>query len=705
MTGVVDPNVLTGLAAIRELLAIEVRRLRESGIAPAQDEFRGMYVGEEDVDRILSAQVDTEVSNDRVDALIVLASIARPGPGLLGTLVEHAKLSPFEASVLLLALASEADLGLERVISFAQDDVTKKRPRVDLALRLLSRGEDDDDCRRAFEADSALRRHLLIALQEEAGQSFTPLIGRTIALDARVSAYLLGGRGLDEELLSHSLVVRSGAEAPPLALPMQLTAQVEDLCALPPDTLEPPHIGLCGADRAQRLAVAARLAAASGLSLLRVDAGTASAALGFDVAMTRALREAAFQDAALFFDNLESLPSADLERFRERVGAGLPGRLTFFGSINNPQAPALNIELTEPDFDARVTLWQTTLPSPSPVSTEELRSLAGKFRLGVDGVRDAVVSANGIARWREPHAPQVRIDDLYIAARTRSTPILNDLARKITPHYRWNDIVLPDDTKEQLREMCAFVEHRHQVYDLWGFDKKLAMGKGLMALFAGNSGTGKTMAADVIAATLSLDLYKIDLSTVVSKYIGETEKNLKTIFHEAESSNSILFFDEADALFGKRSEVKDAHDRYANIETAYLLQKMEEYSGAVVLASNLKMNLDDAFLRRMHFVIDFDMPDETQRLRIWQSTVPPELPLASDVDFAFLARQFRLAGGNIRNICLAAAFLAADDRTDVAMRHFIRAVRREYQKLGKMVTDADFGPFRELLQADLAARG
>jgi len=313
-------------------------------------------------------------------------------------------------------------------------------------------------------------------------------------------------------------------------------------------------------------------------------------------------------------------------------------------------------------------------------------------------VRDAVVSARGMSRWRDPRTPMLSISDLYAAARIRSTPILNDLARKIIPHYAWDDIVLPDDTKEQLREMCAFVEHRHQVYDLWGFDKKLAMGKGLMALFAGNSGTGKTMASDVIAATLSLDLYKIDLSTVVSKYIGETEKNLKTIFNEAESSNAILFFDEADALFGKRSEVKDAHDRYANIETAYLLQKMEEYSGAVILASNLKMNLDDAFLRRMHFVIDFEMPDETQRLRIWRSTVPPEMPLGSDVDFVFLARQFRFAGGNIRNICLAAAFLAADDRSDVRMSHFIRAVRREYQKLGKMVTDADFGPYRGLLE-------
>jgi SpoVK/Ycf46/Vps4 family AAA+-type ATPase len=201
------------------------------------------------------------------------------------------------------------------------------------------------------------------------------------------------------------------------------------------------------------------------------------------------------------------------------------------------------------------------------------------------------------------------------------------------------------------------------------------------------------MAAGVISAELGLDLYRIDLSGVVSKYIGETEKNLGAIFREASLSNAILFFDEADALFGKRSEVKDAHDRYANIETAYLLQQIEEYSGPVILSTNLKMNLDEAFLRRMHFVVDFPMPEEAYRLRIWQTTIPREVPLAADANLAFLARQFRISGGNIRNIVLAAAFLAAADGDEVCMKHLIRGTRREFQKLGRMVTEADFGEY------------
>ena len=229
--------------------------------------------------------------------------------------------------------------------------------------------------------------------------------------------------------------------------------------------------------------------------------------------------------------------------------------------------------------------------------------------------------------WRSPDAPLVTADDLYAAARTQSTPILNSLARKIVPHYHWPDIVLPADTVQQLREIALQMEHRHLVFDTLGFRRgRLALGKGVNALFAGPSGTGKTMAAEIIATRSGLDLYKIDLSGVVSKYIGETEKNLDRIFAEAETANAILFFDEADALFGKRSEVADAHDRYANIEIGYLLQRMEEYEGVAILATNLRQNLDDAFVRRLPFVVDFPFPEEDDRRRIWAAPGRPSSP-------------------------------------------------------------------------------
>jgi SpoVK/Ycf46/Vps4 family AAA+-type ATPase len=235
------------------------------------------------------------------------------------------------------------------------------------------------------------------------------------------------------------------------------------------------------------------------------------------------------------------------------------------------------------------------------------------------------------------------------------------------------------------------------VLETWGFDRKLALGKGINVLFAGPSGTGKTMAAEIISHELRLELYKIDLSGVVSKYIGETEKNLSRIFTVAESSNAILFFDEADALFGKRSEVRDAHDRYANVEISYLLQRMEEYAGIVILATNLRKNMDDAFVRRMHFSIDFPFPNEKQRRRIWEKIWPAATPRSPALDMDFMARRFEMTGGNIRNIALTAAFFAAEEESAITMMHLIRATQREYQKMGKVVLAEEFGAYAGLV--------
>ena len=244
--------------------------------------------------------------------------------------------------------------------------------------------------------------------------------------------------------------------------------------------------------------------------------------------------------------------------------------------------------------------------------------------------------------------------------------------------------------------MCARVRHGPLVHDRWGFDRALAGNQGLVALFAGPPGTGKTMAAEIVANALALELYKIDLAHVVSKYIGETEKNLDSVFNAAERASAVLFFDEADALFGQRSAVRDAHDRYANIEVAYLLQKIEQYEGVVVLATNLAGNMDEAFLRRLAFRVEFPFPDEEQRAAIWRRVFPVATPLADDVDLDFMATQYRFVGGNIRNVALAAAFLAAAEGRPVGLGHLLQAVRREFQKMGKACSPADFGKYAAL---------
>ncbi len=315
------------------------------------------------------------------------------------------------------------------------------------------------------------------------------------------------------------------------------------------------------------------------------------------------------------------------------------------------------------------------------------------YRLGAREVRPVVQMAHGLANLEGRDA--VTLADLKNAARAQSQPRLTSLAQKITPRFTWDDIVLPLDRLAQLREIASQVLYQHVVYEEWGLMEKASLGRGVAALFAGLSGTGKTMAAEVIANDIGLDVYKIDLAGLVSKYIGETEKNLSRVFQEASDTSAILFFDEADAVFGKRSEVKDSHDRYANVEISYLLQRMEEYDGIVILATNLRSNLDDAFLRRMRAIVEFPFPEVEDRLRIWQRTLAGPAPLAADVDLGFMARQFRMSGGNIRNIVLLAAFLAASERRPIGMSHLIHAAKREYQKLGRLIAESDFGGWQE----------
>jgi SpoVK/Ycf46/Vps4 family AAA+-type ATPase len=273
--------------------------------------------------------------------------------------------------------------------------------------------------------------------------------------------------------------------------------------------------------------------------------------------------------------------------------------------------------------------------------------------------------------------------DLFAAARAQCSDALQAVARKVVLRATWDDIVLPDDAMQQLRELCARVDGQARVLEDWGFARRLSRGLGTTALFAGGSGTGKTMAAEVIANALGLDLYRVDLARVISKYIGETEKNLERVFEAAEGSNAILLFDEADALFGKRSDVRDAHDRYANIEISYLLQRMEAYDGVAILATNLADHLDVAFTRRLAFSVYFPFPDEDARRELWRRSWPIEAPLDDSVDCRALARELRINGGNIRNIVLGAAYLAASEGRAITSRHVGHAVRREYQKVGR----------------------
>lgn len=354
------------------------------------------------------------------------------------------------------------------------------------------------------------------------------------------------------------------------------------------------------------------------------------------------------------------------------------------------RADTFTLSFPAPEYPQRLSLWETALADVECETGVSASALAARYRLRGDQIIHVVRMAAREARWRGPGDGAVSREDITAAVRSLSESRLGHLAQPMEVHHAWDDLVLPDDRLDGLHEICDRYRHWYTVYDDWGFGQRAPSAGGLSALFAGPSGTGKSMAAEIIAGELGLSLYRIDLSAVVSKYIGETEKNLERIFGVAQHANAILLFDEADALFGKRSETKDAHDRYANIEISYLLQRMEDFDGIAILTSNLRTNLDEAFMRRLDFGVEFPLPDEEARLRIWQRLLPPDAPTGDDLDLAELARRYRFSGGSIRNVLMNAAFLAARDGEVIDMQRVLWAARREFQKLGRLVDEGQF---------------
>jgi SpoVK/Ycf46/Vps4 family AAA+-type ATPase len=528
--------------------------------------------------------------------------------------------------------------------------------------------------------------------------------------DQRVVDFLLGHDKIDNRLLAFTRRVDPLHCWSDLALPEGLIVQLTHAT----QSLEGAGgiFFFHGPYGVGKQAAAEAICAELELPLLVADLGQALVS-DLSPATTVALlrREARLQGAGLYLAHFEALladgPQGPSQVMALAHALARPGFPVFLGSEIRwhpaglwPETCFLSFDLPLPAFPLRLRLWDQALRSNGHQlgADTDVAAVANEFVLSAGQIQDAAREAGHLTAVRAADQRDISTDDLHAAARAQSNQGLRRLAQKIEPIYTWSDIVLPRRAMQQLHEVYASVKYRHVVYSCWGFDRKLSLGKGLNALFSGPSGTGKTMAAQILARELNLDLYKIDLSSVVSKYIGETEKNLDRIFREAQASNAILFFDEADALFGKRSEVKDAHDRYANIEVAYLLQKMEEYDGITILATNLRKNMDEAFTRRLHHIVEFPFPDQAHRERIWQGMFPAETPLVGDVDFGFLARQFELTGGNIRNVALAAAFMAAEDGGAIRMEQLILATARELQKMGKLPSKADFRDYYELIR-------
>jgi hypothetical protein len=623
------------------------------------DPFRGLYISDELALSLAGAEPSSTFDERLADAC--------------GRL----RLDALEAAVLGLCAAPELSPRYGRLFAYLQDDVTRKLATPRLASELLQGpGVSAADVLRCFDADRSLRRCGAVRLLD--GEPAVPLAERGVMLGERLASFLLGA-----DLDSHSDGARLRAVAAPEHDPGRAET-VGRLAALL--AREPPlPVIVVGPDAASLLATAVAQ------PLLLADVRD----LGDRELMRRANLVCALDDRRLCFDGLEGLEPADRVRLLRALEQHPGSVLMLAGSRAAALAlgdrTTIVVEAPMPTLQERVGAWAHLS------GCEDVGDVAAKFRLSIGQIRDAAAVAGLAAAARGAAEPTAR--DLDEGARQASSSRLGELAARLDPVHRWTDLVLPERQLSLLRSISSYLRHRDLVLQEWGYERTVARTQGLKAMFAGESGTGKTMAAQVLANELGLELYRVDLATVVSKYIGETEKNLDRIFAAAEGSNAILFFDEADALFGKRSGVSDAHDRYANIEVAYLLQKMEGYVGAVILATNFRSNIDDAFLRRLDFVIDFPFPEADDRERIWQLLLPSQAPVADALDLGVLATRFKLSGGGIRTCSLAAAFIAADEEGVIGMEHLVRAVAVEYGKLGRLTLEADFEQYYEVVRA------
>ena len=698
-------EVFTALIHLDQRLEAAIVAAQQSYGSDGNDLFRGLYISPEDVQRLLArhpgeASLYLRGNGSRKH----LAPAHTPGTPL-AWLSQRCQLTPFDLDALIIALAPEVDLRYERLYAYLQDDVSRKRPSVDLALNLLcATAAEKMEMRRRLSPGGPLVDHHLVLLEADPGDVPGAALAHTLRLDEQIIRLMLDQPGPDSRLVN-AVTLRSPdpalAEAALTDSRLRAALELASQANAARSSLIFCFHGPVGTGK--RL-TAEILASKLGLGLYSANWGSALAGgLNHRHLAELVSREAQIRGAILYIDHLNGHSDADQAELAAML-ARHPGVTILAGTEPWQGDPAQPLEILTvpfplPEYPQRRSAWQATADAAGFTLEEaDLEALASRFRLSYDQIAGAVIQARAAARLRRAGDPGSLAaparEELFAAARAQSGHTLNNLAHKIEPTYTWDDIVLPEDSRAQLMEICERVMYGEQVLGAWGFGEKLSLGKGVNALFAGPSGTGKTMAAEIIANGLGLDLYKIDLSGVVSKYIGETEKNLERIFAAAENANAILFFDEADALFGRRSEVRDAHDRYANIEIAYLLQQMERYDGLTILATNLRQNLDEAFLRRLAFTVHFPFPDEVSRRQIWAGIWPPETPL-EELDLDYLAEQFKLSGGNIKNIALAAAFRAAAASEAIGMQHVLHGIRREYQKLGKPLSPADLGRYAQ----------
>ncbi|MFI1510046.1 ATP-binding protein [Streptomyces sp. NPDC020597] len=709
------------LFVVEGLVRAAVDRRRGADARP-DDPLLGLYLSEEHVGRLLE-RPDGIGSGPREGpplAAVERGTEERAEAGSVAPVQSLARrfgLSPFDVDVLLIALLPDLDAAYEQLYGYLNDDVTRRRACIGLALEVLGADARHPGVRARFFAGGPLVAGGLLEV-EDPGR---PFLTRGLRVPDRVAAYLLGD-GAPDPRTDAVLRVLPPADAGAPAGPEAAGTPVASLTAALRAGVRLVH--LHQAQGGSATGVAATALRRAGLAALALDLTALASTPDPEQSVPVVVREARLRGGGLVVGPLEALePVAHPEHRRLlRTLAGLPVPVVFTGHRAwDPQwsgTSPLTLAVPGLDADERAALWREALTPAGgmadgmaggkgveagdgvdadgdqdvevDVDDAGLADLVSAYVLTPEQIRRAAETALGLAASAGGGVTRTQ---LSTAVRGQNATGLDRLARRVEPAVGWADLVVPEPVSEQLGELARRARHRERVLGQWGMRPGGGRGRGVLALLAGESGTGKTMSAEVIAGDLGLDLYVVDLSSVVDKYIGETEKNLERIFTEASGVNGILLFDEADAVFSKRSEVKDSHDRNANMESAYLLQRMESFDGIAVLTTNLRSNLDEAFIRRLDVIVDFPMPEPSLRRDLWDRCLGPSVPRADGLDLDFCAR-FELAGGSIRACVITAAYRAAESGQPVSTADLVGAIRQEYRKLGRLVLDHEFAPRR-----------
>jgi len=637
--------------------------------------------------------------DDRADALWREIEAAADPTLPFPHLVRAFGLDPIEARIVAALAVAEHDVDIERLYTFAWDDFTRKRADVGFLVDLI--GGDDrnqrEHVRRALAAGAPLRRWRLLLAGTAADADMVPPRRRLCRLADRAIAHLGGDGALDPALDGIATWVEPAALTD-LVMAEDTVALARRALALATDPRR--RVLLRGPGGVGKGLLTRVLATEARRPVLRVD--VAELARGIDRVdgrpdglvdrLARAGRDAALRDGVvLLHGGATEVSPALAERLGELV-RDLPAPVVYTahahpGWLVHAVPSLVDVTIAPPPMRARVELWRRAFEDGRAViEPVALTEIAGRFSFGGASIRRAAERAITQARLRDPGSPHVGIDDLTASARLMLQHRLGSVARQIPPGFGWDDLVLPEDTLEVIREILDFARNRAWLLEEWGFERKLPYGRGVSAVMSGPPGTGKTMVAQLLARELGYDLYLIELAQVVNKYIGETEKNLARVFDEAEGSHAVLFFDEADALFAKRTEVRSSNDRYANLEVNYLLQRMETYNGITLLATNLEQGLDEAFKRRVRFHVQFDLPEPPVRRLLWRSMFPPEVPLADDIDWNRLAQRWEMAGGYIKKAVLRAAGRARARGADAVVtgEDLELAAQQEYREMGRV---------------------